>query len=173
MAMSVPIQSQTKDGNSMTPGSALRQAWIWYISLMCAPLFYGLTIVLMFSTQPHASGVPADTSSSEWWFLGSIGYLMLAAPIAFALRSRMFSGYWEGKAVPPRTYLRGMVLVWVAFELAGLISLTGVLVSHSFTPCIMTGIAAFLFYAWLYPSGKSMVNPVGHHDDPEIYSEPR
>ena len=106
-------------------------------------------------------------------FIGSIAFLVVAAPIAFAVRSRLFRSFWRGEGVNPRKYLTGMLVVWFTFEAGGLLSLTGCLLSNSLLPGLLPALAAFMFFTPLWPNGHAMSRPTGDSDDPEIYHEPR
>jgi hypothetical protein len=66
-----------------------------------------------------------------------------------------------------------MLIVWVTFEIGGMIGLIGCVASHSLFPCILPAFAAFIFYINLSPNGSAMRDQTGNSDDPEIYCEPR
>jgi hypothetical protein len=121
----------------------------------------------------YREGAQATLHVKSAWFLGAILFELIAGPIAFTIRSRLFRSYWEGQAVAPRTYLHGMIIVWMAFELGGLLSLLGCLMSNSLVPCLLPAMGAFMFFASVYPNGRAMHRPTGNTDDPEIYQEPR
>jgi hypothetical protein len=105
-------------------------------------------------------------------FIAAIAFLFIMGPVSFVIRSRLFRSYWRGEPVNPRDYLLGMLVVWMTFEIGGLLSLAGCLLSNSLLPCLLPALASFMFFTPLWPSGKAMVRPTGS-DDPEMYSEPR
>ena len=171
MAISITSEiSGHHQQSPLTPSAALRHAWAWYITLGFIPFAtcLGVITALNFRDGPKA-GLPL----MSYWFIGSIIFLLVAGPIAFTIRSRLFRSYWHGEAVHPRTYLQGMLIVWLAFEFGGLLSLVGCLMTNSLVPCLMPAIASFMFFAFLYPNGRAMARPIGNTDDPEIYEEPR
>ncbi|MDB5174898.1 MAG: hypothetical protein JWN51_3671 [Phycisphaerales bacterium] len=169
MALSIPSGPAEISRNELTPRAALKRAWVWYLVMLLVPflLFVTVVVTLMESTNPR------HMTMMDAWFLGSIGFLILAAPAAFALRSRYFRPYWRGEVVSPRSYLTGMLIVWSAFEAGGIISLLGCLAGHSLLPCLIPALASFMFFTPLWPNGRAMVKRTGNADDPEIYAEPR
>ena len=167
--MAVSIHSNAA-GHQLTPNGALRQAWCWYISLLFVPFLLFLAVVLVLTHGDKPQAVPSLRSA---WFISSIAFLVVAAPIAFVARSRLFRSYWRGEGVSPRAYLLGMLIVWFTFEIGGIVSLVGCLMTNSLAPCLLPAIAAFMFFTPLWPSGQAMSHPNGNTDDPEIYHEPR
>ncbi|HWE01589.1 MAG TPA: hypothetical protein VG326_04200 [Tepidisphaeraceae bacterium] len=165
-----PQVSGSHSHSTPTPSGALRQAWVWYLILGFIP--FAASLGVMSALTLH-DGPKAPLRVLSGWFIGAILLLLIIGPIAFTIRSRMFRSYWRGEAVNPRTYLHGMLVVWFAFELGGLFSLVGCLMSNSIVPCLLPAIAAFMFFASLYPNGRAMARPTGNTDDPEIYQEPR
>src|SRR5207253_11437503 len=114
-----------------------------------------------------------DQPLAESWFLASRGYMIVIVPAAIFFRSRLFREYWQGKVIQPNHYLMGMLTVWIALEIGGILSLTGCLVSKGLVPGIIPGALAFMLFTPLWPSGRSMVvRHVGNTDDPSRYEEP-
>jgi hypothetical protein len=171
-AVAISIHSGTAGHHrrELTPNGALRQAWYWYLSLLFVPF---LLFVAVFLIRNYKEGLQAPMSIRNAWFIGSIAYMVIAAPIAFVIRSRLFRSYWRGEGVAPRAYLSGMLVVWFTFEIGGIVSLIGCLASNSLTPCLLPALAAFMFFTPLWPNGHAMSKPNGNTDDPEIYAEPR
>jgi len=162
----VPVETQAQ----LTPGKALRVAWLCWLILLAIPalLFLGV-----FWTLDRTAAAPANSTLAQQWFLGSMIYLAVVMPLAFFGRSRLFRCYWEGCAVSPANYLKGMLLVWVAAEIGGIISLIGCIVSSSLLPCLVPAMVAFILFTPFWPSGRAMTNPVGNDPDFEVYEEPR
>lgn len=155
----------------LTPQRALRYAWFSYLTLLVIPLLLFLYVVAQ-SGDRAAAG--RDLGLANRWFIGTVAYVVLVVPASFFLRSRFFRGYWSGNRVAPRDYLKGMMTVWLALEVGGLLALTGCLVTGSFAPCILPAIVAFMAFAALWPNGRAMIcNDRGASDDPEKYEEPR
>ena len=152
------------------PGAALRQAWYWYITLLFIPFVVAMGVIVSLNYRETAV---SNLALSRGWFVASLAFMLVAGPIAFGIRSRLFRSYWQGQGVEPRHYLMGMITVWMAFELGGLMSLVGCLMSNSLLPGLVAALAAFFFFITLWPNGRAMAQPVGNTDDPEIYHEPR
>jgi len=149
--------------------TALRLAWSTWTVLLIIPFLLFLTVVwdLMFY-QSTASRPPAQT-----WFLVSSGYLLVVVPASFFWRQRLFKPYWFGKPIAPAKYFFGMLTIWAALEVGGIISLLGCFVDQALLPNLLPALVAFMFYVTLWPSGRSMVRSVGHVEDPAVYEEPR
>ena len=146
-------------GRELTPNGALRHAWYWYLSLLFAPFLFFLAVLLIRNCEESQQ---ASSAVTDAWFIGSIAYMVIAIPIAFAIRSRLFRSYWQGEGVAPRDYLAGMLVVWFTFEIGGIVSLIGCLASHSLTPCILPALASFMFFTPLWPNGSAMSEPAGN-----------
>ncbi len=154
---------------TLTEGAALRYAWWAWFAMLFFPafVFIGVVYALNFGEQPARPQVGAT------WFLINMGYLLVGIPLAFFLRSRLFSNYYEGRPVPPTKYLVGAMIPWVVLEIGGLLSLAAVWYARSFTPNIIPAIVAFAFFVTMFPKGTAMLRPTGNSQDPELYEEPR
>jgi len=156
--------------NELGPARALQIAWWTWLVLLLAPFIFFLCVAY----RLNGDTVVADKDLSHAWFLGTMAYLCVATPAAVFWRSYLFKPYWNGDVVTPRNYLVGMTSVWLALEIGGLAALLGGLLSHTYVPCTIPGIAAFVFFLPFWPSGEAMVRRnVGNTDDPGRYKEPR
>jgi hypothetical protein len=162
----VPIES----GSELTPGRALRVAWLCWLVLLSVPALVFLGV--MWSLGGNEA-TPGNEAAADRWFLACMIYLAVAVPAAFFWRSRIFRHYWSGPAVSPKDYLKGMLIIWLTVELGGLASLIGCLVTHTLTPLLLPAIVAFMLFTPFWPSGRAMTNPVGNDEDFEVYEEPR
>jgi hypothetical protein len=102
-----------------------------------------------------------------------MGYLIVAVPLSFFGRSRLFKAYWSGAPVTPGKYLMGMLTMWVTLEIGGVFALVGCVASHSLLPNLLPALIAFMFFTTLWPSGKAMTRSTGDKEDPQLYEEPR
>jgi hypothetical protein len=156
--------------HELSAGMAMRFAWWSWLVLLLAPfvLFIFVAYRLMDET-----GVARNQPMANAWFIGTMIYLIIAAPLSFFWRSRLFRQYWKGKVVAPRAYLIGMISVWLVLEIGGIASMVGCLMSNSILPGMLPGVAAFMFFLPLWPSGHAMTSlNVGNAEDPERYKEP-
>jgi hypothetical protein len=169
MASIASHQSAIETKHELTPGAALRYAWIGYLILLTCPF-----LMFLYVASSLNDGLPTGNRPLvDGWFIASVAYMVLAAPASFFIRSRFFRDYWKGKCVRPRSYLTGMFIVWGTLEIGGLLSLTGCLLSRSLLPTLLPALAAFMMFVMLWPSGRAMINLHGGSDDPEKYGEPR
>jgi hypothetical protein len=148
---------------------AFSKAWKLWIALGCVPLL----LVLAALYRKLAQTTPGSELSARNWFIAACITIIVVVPLSFFLRRGYFKNYYDGKAVPPRHYLTGMLIVWSAAVLGGIVSALGMLISNQPIPGILPALVAIVFYFTQYPDGRAMTNPTGDTDDPTIYSEPR
>jgi hypothetical protein len=160
--------SQPEGPTPLTPETALRSAWLWWVVLLLLPfaLFLGVVLSLLASEGEPNPGI-ANT-----FFMVSLLWLLVTVPGAFALRSYCFRAYWEGRPVEPRSYLRGMITVWLSMEIGGILALLGCWASNSLMPCLLPAAVAFMLFTPFWPSGNAMEESAGPEDDEQHYHEP-
>ncbi len=170
MASVATIAVPARDRSELSPGQALRIAWCCWLMLLSIPALVFL-IVMWRMMDGDVSGL--DGIASERWFLVTMAYLAIAVPSSFFLRSHVFKAYWSGQCVQPRNYLKGMLTVWLAIEIGGIMALMGCLMTDSLLPNLLPAMVAFMLFIPFWPSGRAMTRPCGAADDPEEYEEPR
>ncbi len=153
----------------LTAALALRYAWISWLTFLLLPFFLFLYVIVNLTDEVSTRHL----QSAQIWFVISMAYMAVVVPAAIFWRSRLFKPYWLGNTVSPRSYLKGMLVVWLSLEIGGLLSLTGCLVNHSLLPNLLPALVAFMLFTPLWPSGRAMTRHVGNQDDPEKYEEPR
>ena len=153
----------------LTPGQALKIAWASWIALLALPALLFLAVMWQLLDDDSAG----NHLLAQKWFIVSMVYLAIAVPVAFFMRSRDFRDYYQGKVVSAGSYLRGMLTVWFACEIGGVIALVGCLVTRTLLPNLLPALVAFILFTPFWPSGRAMTHPVGNDDDFEIYEEPR
>ena len=161
----VPVQERTH----LTPGQALRIAWVSWLGLLAAPAL--MCLFVMWNLLDDE--LPGDAAQAQRWFLATMIYMAVAIPAAFFWRSHEFKCYWDGCVVSPRNYLKGMLIVWLTMEVGGMMALAGCLVTRSLLPNLLPAMVAFMLFTPFWPSGRAMTHPVGNDDDFEVYEEPR
>ena len=154
----------------LTSASALNYAWtVWLLCLACPYVLFLFVVWYIAGTQAD----PADMAWWNPWFFASNLYLIVAVPSAIFWRSHVFRSYWAGLTVSPRAYLQGTIIMWVALETGGILSLVGCLITHSLLPNLFPALVSFILFSSLWPTGAPMVASTGHLEDPEQYAEPR
>jgi hypothetical protein len=156
-------------GGTLSVRTALRLAWATWAVFLLIPFFLFLGVVW---TLGISEGPGMQTNQSAW-FLGASAYLLVAVPVSFFWRGRVFKGYWSGQTIPPLKYLYGMLAMWAALEFGGIFALLGCLVDRALLPNLLPALVAFMFYVTLWPSGRAMVSHVGQYEDASKYQEPR
>jgi hypothetical protein len=156
-------------GGSLSVRTAIRIAWVAWMFLLVIPFVTFLAFLITLANYESSTLAHHDGT----WLIGSSIYLLIAVPISFFWRSRVFKAYWTGQTISPGKYLFGSISTWLALEIGGIISLVGCFVDHSLLPNLLPALVAFMFYVTLWPSGRAMVRNVGSHEDPQLYEEPR
>jgi hypothetical protein len=154
----------------MSADTALQIAWWSWCALMAFPFVVFLAVIWHLM---DGDGSAANMHLAVRWFVFTLIFIAVGVPAAFFWRSRSFRGYWSGQCVAPRDYLRGMMTIWIALELGGLLALVGCLITNSMLPNLLPALLAFMLFIPLWPNGHSMIRPPENERDPGGYSEPR
>jgi hypothetical protein len=168
VAASTQAAGTIKSVHGLTAGTAIRIAWVAFIFFLIAPFLLFLVVVAKLGLT-DANPILEDR---QWWFLASLGYLLVIVPISFFWRSHVFKAYWTGHTVSPGNYLFGTISVWLALVIGGIFSLTGCLMTNSMLPNLIPALIAFMFFVTLWPSGRAMIGHTGNAEDPSLYQEP-
>lgn len=156
--------------------SALSTAWRVWFAYLLVPFALFMAVVWKLASVNLAntqSAQQASTHGSQIWFIATLVYMALVIPGTFFWRSRLFAGYWRGHHVHPREYLIGMISVWTAIEVGGLLALLGCFVTGSLLPNLLPAMLAFMLFTPLWPNGHAMTRPLSNEQDPGEYEEPR
>ena len=166
------ITSPNRGLPSRTPLSvkaALRVSWLFWALLLVIPFLFLQWLIWRLATgqviRPHADAAK--------WFGAAMGYLVLIVPGSFFWRGHLFKDYWLGRPVTPNKYIVATISVGLALAFGGIFSLIGCLVTGSFMPNLIPALLSLALFALHWPTGRAMVRPVGHLEDPQIYEEPR
>ncbi|MEX0886268.1 MAG: hypothetical protein WD009_07505 [Phycisphaeraceae bacterium] len=154
---------------SLTPGRALRVAWMAWLTLLLVPFFVFLAVI---GTVAY-DGAEQRPQLAAVFFVVSLVWMLVTLPAAFMLRDYLFRSYWRGQAVDPRSYLKGQFTIWLAVEIGGLLALVGCLVSGTLLPGLLPAAVAFMLFTPFWPKGQAMIETGGASDDDEVYREPR
>ncbi len=108
--------------------------------------------------QNGDSGVVGAVSGPGWgWLVGlAVVWLALAGPAVFALRSYCFRALWDGRAVEPQSYLKGMGTVWAVLVVGAVLALMGAVLSGQWLPgVVVAGVAVGLVLV-IRPNGRAL-----------------
>lgn len=132
--------------------AVVRVVWMWWSVLLAVPV-----VVLALGALLPGAFVAVRWSVASM-LLASLAtlWLVTAAPAAFVLRSHCFRAVWGGRAVAVRSYVRGVVTVWGALEVAALLGVFGAVVTQSWLPCLLPAALALVALALLRPSERAM-----------------
>lgn len=155
--------------------TALSIAWRVWFAYLIVPFVFFMAVVYQLASGPANvdSQQHASTHAAQVWFILSLAYMALAVPGAFFWRSRLFAGYWKGQHVHPREYLIGMISVWTAMEVGGILALIGCIATNTLLPNLLPAMLAFMLFTPLWPNGHAMTRPLAKEQDPGEYEDPR
>ena len=156
---------------------ALRSAWALYLALaLLPPLAMIATIFfLIFRGGDNVFGpnvIIASTTAGWYWLLAGMLWISVAVPAAFFVRRIYWNQYYKGHPVGPGDYLKGNAAIWLPLVLAGVMGFVGFAATR-YVASLFTSITAFIVYLSMSPNGHAMTRPVGDHDDPAVYEEPK
>ena len=155
---------------------ALRKAWGIYFALAVIPplamimsIFY---LIFAPSRGPDVQVVGLANNAGWGWFLVGMGWIAVWVPISFYLRARYWEAYGRGELVQPSDYLKGNLAIWLPLVIAGVIGFIG-FASTRYVASLFTSVMAFMIFQTMFPNGHAMTRPVGDHDDPGVYEDPK
>ena len=145
-------------------------AWSIWLTYLLVPLFIFLGTVIYFLVYTPV----VNTTLGESWFVAMMVLLAAGVPLTFYARSKLFfHGYWSGRVVTPRQYIRGMVLTWTVIEAVGILSLLGCFVTGEMMPNIMPALLGFVLFITQWPNASAMTDTTGHQADSAVFRHPR
>lgn len=159
----------TTEVNPTSVNRAILWAWVAWVTLLLVPLA-ALGLAIFFVLNSPATAGRTDLARGFAW--GIAAYMAVAVPLMFFWRGRRFRGYWRHEPVQPRTYLLGMIGVWAALSLGGLLGAIATFVSRTLVPNSLIALVALVALMALWPKGNAMVRPVGNPGDVGTYEEP-
>lgn len=170
MSQPASAGSQRSVAQALSADLAMRIAWRTWFALLSVP--FALFVITVWRMM--LGGVsPAESPLARTWFIVTMIYLAIAVPSAMFRRSHLFKGYWSGRAVQPREYLLGMITIWLALFIGGLMAVMGCLVTRTLVPNVLPALLAFMLFAALWPNGHAMLRAPTDEQDPASYEEPR
>lgn len=140
-------------------GQAMVAAWrAWALGLIVP----GLWLVYVLGKMPRgqaagAGGLIPGAGLGRALLVGSVVWLVLAGPAIFVLRSYCFRATWDGRAVLPASYLRGMGSIWAVLAVGAGLALAGAVFTRQPMPASAVAGAAMLLIAITPPSRRAMV----------------
>jgi hypothetical protein len=159
---------QTDSRSTLEPSTALRWSWVIWGTLLLIPFAFLLYLLWTMSTGEPRRIDP----NQELWFSGAMAYLVAVLPSCFFWRGHLFKEYWQGRPVSPAKYILATVTVGLALAAGGIFALVGCVATNAFMPNLIPAGLSLLLFVLHWPTGRAMVKPVGHVEDPEIYQEP-
>jgi len=165
--IAIPTSRRRTEYDLAVP-KALHRAWICWAILLAVPFLFLQWVIWRLGTEETAGA----TAQSGKWFAAAMIYLVIVLPGSFFWRGHLFHDYWQGRPVPPHKYILAIISVGAALAVGGIFSMVGCLVTRSFMPNLIPALMALLLFAMHWPTGRAMVKPVGHVEDPQIYEEP-
>lgn len=156
--------------SEMSSSQSLKTAWFLWILLAAMPLPFFIAVLMQ---QLNQEVTAAQNPVVYKWFIGTLIFTAIAVPAGFFLQQRFFRSYWKGQPVAPLKYLLGMLSVWVALNVCGLIALSGCLATRTLLPNLLPAVLIFGLFCVLWPNGHAMSRPLVSEQDAADYEEPR
>lgn len=137
------------------PSDALYAGWRSWIALLVVA---SGALIIVLATQPVSSGgQPGASPLAGSVLVGvSIAWLVLLGAVVLVLRSYCFRAVWDGRAVEPGSYLKGMYQVWGVLALGGLLGMLGAVLMGSLMPGGLVAMAALLGLAFSRPDRRAL-----------------
>ena len=157
---------------------ALRKAWGAYLLMGFVPPLAMIGCVFYLIIGAPGAGVfgPSVVFESRtagwWWLVGGMIFLSVTVPISFFVRRVYWVNYYRGEVVGPANYLKGNFAIWLPLVAAGVLGFVGLALTH-YVASLFTSVMAFMIFLTMFPNGHAMTRPVGDHDDPAVYEEPK
>ena len=140
----------------LQPLDAIREGWRSWIVLILVALG---SLVVVLATQPLSSSASEQSGGS---LAGSvlvgiaIAWLVLMGAAVLLLRSYCFQAVWDGRAVEPGSYLKGMYQVWGVLVVGGLLGTLGAILMGSVMPGVLVALVSLLALVFSRPDGRAL-----------------
>ena len=86
----------------------------------------------------------------------AIAWLVLMGAAVLLLRSYCFRAVWDGRAVEPGSYLKGMYQVWGVLVVGALLGALGAILMGSVMPGVLVALIALLALVFSRPDGRAL-----------------
>ena len=161
-------------------GLALRKAWAIYIVLALIPpgAMIASIFALLFTRNDAMSEVQpgqyygfGDFWGLVWLVIGMI-WIGVTVPLGFFIRRAKWKAFYEGGLVDADDYLAGWLPIWIPLVIGGVLGFVGLALTAE-VGNLFTSMLAFVVFLSMAPNGHALTRPVGDHDDPAVYEEPK
>ncbi len=142
---------QNPGPQNMEPQRALLTGRIIWAALFAGQVIFLIVVTMMMGKM---TGVAPSVINSLHF--SSVGFLVVAVPVAMFVRSQTYKKNWVGNRVTPQGYLRGNLILWAACEGASLLSLIVTMLAGTLMPFIIPSAFALAVLVVNYPSGGPM-----------------
>lgn len=158
ISASIPPTSRTPhlapDHHHLEIQHTLRLAWLAWLALGGFPFFL---FILAFFRANTADPATIRGDLADITFFATLVYLLATLPPAAFVRGYLFAPANRGQAVPPRTYLLGMITGWTVLSAGGTLAALGALAAHAVLPALLPAVVVWLLFALSYPTGRAML----------------
>ena len=151
-------------------GLASRKAWLTYIGLALVPP--GAMIFSIFYLL-FQGGATVRSFGGIGWLMVGMFWLGIAVPGSFFVRRRIWNRWYTGEGVVrPDEYMKGNLVVWGPMVVGGVMGFIGTALTAG-PASLFTSITALILFLTQAPDASALTKPVGDHDDPAVYQEPK
>ena len=147
--------TDSKGRTQLTPKEAIKAGWRSWIGLVVVAAG---ALILVVATQPVAGADVSDWGSLAGSVLVGIAivWLVLLGAVVLLLRSYCFAAMWDGRAVEPGSYLKGMYQVWGVLVAGGSMAVLGAILMGSMMPGVLVGLASLSALVFSRPNGRAL-----------------
>ena len=148
-------QTDSKGRTQLQPSDAIKAGWRSWIGLLAVA---SVALIAVLATQPMSSAGQAGGNSLAGAVLVgvSIAWLVLMGAVVLLLRSYCFQAVWDGRAVEPGSYLKGMYQVWGVLALGAILGCLGALLMGAVMPGVLVALVAILALVFSRPNGRAL-----------------
>ena len=151
-------------------GLAIRKNWALYLAFALVP---PAAMILCIFALIWNGGTRFSSFGGIGWLIAGMTWISVAVPIAFYVRRRLWINWYEGHGVvSPENYFKGNLVVWTPMIIAGVMGFMGTAITAG-PASLFTSITALVLFLSQNPDASALTKPVGDHDDPGVYQEPK
>ncbi len=156
-------------------GLALRKAWLAYIVLALIPpaaMIASIFWLIFTYDRPVNADFGMYGGAEMAWLLVGMTWIGIVTPLGFVLRRKIWHEFYEGGVAKADNYLKGWLIIWIPLTIGGVLGFVGLAVTTGVSN-VFTSMLAFVIFLSMAPNGHALTRPVGDHDDPGVYEEPK
>ena len=151
-------------------GLAIRKNWLLYLAFALVP---PATMILCIFFLIWNGAAMEQSFGGVGWLVVGMTWISIAVPLAFFIRRKLWIDWYRGDGVvSPENYFKGNLIVWTPMVIGGMMGFIGTAMTAG-PASLFTSITALVLFLSQNPDASALTKPVGDHDDPAVYQEPK